>query len=52
MSDLVPPLEPGKFNKGGRNLEPSTPRPVHPPRPMGLPGWVIQPPEQPRIPRP
>lgn len=52
MSDDVPPLRPGKYNKGGRNLDPAPPRPERGPRPMGLPGWVIQPPTPPQPPKP
>lgn len=51
MSDEVPPLRPGKFSKGGRNLGPAGPRPERPPRPAGLPGWVTQTPAQPRPPK-
>lgn len=55
MRNPVPPLMPGKYNKGGRNPEPSTPRPASPPPPMGLPGWVTYHPEPPapsEMPRP
>lgn len=50
MRDPVPPLRPGKY-KGGRNPEPSTPRPVFPPRPMGVPVWVVQKPVPPQPPK-
>lgn len=51
MRTPVAPLQPGKYNKGGRNPEPSTPRPANPPPPMGLPGWVTQSPALPQTPR-
>jgi hypothetical protein len=50
MREPVPPLQPGRY-KGGRNPEPSTPRPADSPRPMGVPAWVIQKPEPPQPPR-
>jgi hypothetical protein len=52
MSDTVPPLRPGKYDKGGRNTEPLPPRPDRAPRPMGLPGWVVQQPQAPYPPKP
>ena len=48
--DPVPPLRPGTY-KGGRNLGPAGPRPERPPRPMGLPGWVVQNPAPPQPPK-
>ena len=52
MSDFVKPLRPGKYSKGGRNLDPPSPRPERGPRPMGLPGWVVQAPAPPSPPGP
>lgn len=42
----VPPLVPGKYKKGGRNPEPSTPRPPPPPA-GGPPPWTGYPPNVP-----
>ena len=40
----VPPLVPGKYKKGGRNPEPSTPRPPPPPAGGPPPPWAVYPP--------
>ena len=41
MKPRVPPLEPPRFNKGGRNLGPVMPaRDPTPPGPRGLPWWA------------
>jgi hypothetical protein len=52
MTDSAPPLRPGTYSKGGRNLEPPTPRPERGPRPTGLPGWITQLPTPPQPPKP
>jgi hypothetical protein len=35
--DPVPPLREGRFDNGGRNHNPMTPRPKDPPAAMGIP---------------
>lgn len=47
----VPPLVPAKYDKGGRNPEPSTPRPPPPPA-GGPPPWAMYPPAPPQPPKP
>jgi hypothetical protein len=48
IGSTVPAFVPGRYSKGGRNPGPRTPRPEHPPPPMGLPGWVTYMPESER----